>query len=244
MKSRTNMNKLLIMGAGGYTLEPESCLIDQYFIERIGKTSPKICLLPTACADRQETIERFNMYFQGHGAKTSHVSLFAVEMEDIESHLIQQDGIYITGGNTKSMLALWKEWGVEKALRKAYEAGVTICGISAGAMCFFDEGLSEILPNKYNRLDCLSFLPGSFCPHYAPGEERAMIFEEYIRGNKMKPGIGLEDGVALYFENGELSEILKSRNEAQAYRIGTIGEPEIIGIHNTTLHRTPNSQRL
>jgi dipeptidase E len=233
------MNKLLIMGAGGYTLERASCRIDKYFIERIGKSNPKICLLPTACAERQETIEKFNLYFRGYGATTSHVSLFTVEIEDIESHLIQQDGIYITGGNTKSMLALWKEWGVEKALRKAYEAGVTICGISAGAMCFFEEGLSEFFPNNYNHLDCLGFLSGSFCPHYAPGEERAIIFKDHIRLNKMKPGIGLEDGVALYYENGILSEILRSRDDAQAYRISTIGEPEIIKIHNTALHRTP-----
>lgn len=238
------MNKLLIIGAGGYTLEPDSYLIDQYFIERIGKTNPKICLLPTACADRPETIESFNVCFQGYGAKTSHISLFTVEIEDIESHLIQQDGIYITGGNTKSMLALWKEWGVEQALRKAYEAGVTICGISAGAMCFFDEGLSDYLPKHYGRLDCLGFLPGSFCPHYAPGGERALIFEKHIRDKKMKPGIGLEDGVALYFENGILSEIQKSRNKAQAYHIGTTGKPGTIEIHNTTLHRTPNSRRL
>jgi len=238
------MGKLLIMGAGGYTLEPESCTIDQYLLDKIEKEAPKICLLPTACGDRHETIEKFHQYFQNHGARTSHISLFQVEIEDMESHILQQDCIYITGGNTKSMLTLWKEWGVGKALRKAYEAGVVICGISAGAMCFFDEGLSEIFPNRYTNLDCLGFLSGSFCPHYSPGKERAMIFQEQIRINKMKPGIGLEDGIALYYENGVLLEIIRSRNDAQAYHIGKIGEPEIIDIHNTALHRTPNSRRL
>lgn len=222
------MGNLIIIGAGGYTLEAESCLIDQYFIERTGKSNPQICLLPTACGDRQETIENFNLYFRRYGAITSHISLFAIEMEDIESHLLQQDGIYITGGNTKSMLALWREWGVDQALRKAYESGVIICGISAGAMCFFDDGLSDFLPNQYSPLDCLGFLSGSFCPHYVPGGERALVFEEHIHGKKMKPGIGLEDGIALYFENGMLSEIIRSRNEAQAYRVGAIGKPELI----------------
>jgi peptidase E len=230
------MKKLLIMGAGGYTLEPASNLIDQYFIEKIGKTSPKICLLPTACAEQQGTIDKFGDYFQGYGAITSHVSLFAVEIEDIESHLIQQDGIYITGGNTRSMLALWKEWEVTQALKKAYEAGVVICGISAGAMCFFEEGLSDSLPSQYMRLDCLGYLSGSFCPHFDQGGERAMVFRKLIRDNKMKPGIALEDGIALYFENGILSEIIRSRNGAQAYRIDTKGQPVKIENHSTSLH--------
>lgn len=215
-------------------MEPESHLIDQFFLEKIGKRKPKICLLPTACGDSQETIDKFHANFQAYSAITSHVSLFAIEMEDVGAHLIRQDGIYITGGNTKSMLALWKEWGIDQALRTAYEAGVAICGISAGALCFFDEGLSGFLPDQYSHLDCLGFLSGSFCPHYNPGGERAVTFKEHIRTGKMKPGIGIEDGVALYFENGILSDMIKSRNKAQAYHIGADGKPELIEVHHAT----------
>lgn len=225
MKSRTKMGGLIVVGAGGYTLERESRVIDEYFIGKIGKRNPKICLLPTACGDRQETIERFHLYFQNHGAITSHVSLFAVEIRDIESHLLQQDGIYITGGNTRSMLALWREWGIDEGLRKASESGVLICGISAGAMSFFDEGYCDSRSSQYSPLKCLGFLEGSFCPHYIPGEERALSFQEHIRANKIMPGIGLEDGVALYYEAGKLSGILRSRRQAQVYQVNPAGEP-------------------
>jgi peptidase E len=203
-------------------------MIDDFFLNKVGKSNPRICLLPTACGDRQDTIERFHSFYQSHSAATSHVSLFSVEIEDMESHLLKQDGIYITGGNTKSMLALWREWGIDHALRKAYRTGVTICGISAGAMCFFEEGFSDSFADQYGTLKCLGFIRGSFCPHYIPGGTRAKVFQDYVRINKMKPGVGLEDGVALYYEDGRLLEVVRSREEAHAYRIKSTGESELI----------------
>jgi peptidase E len=187
-------------------------------------------MLPTACGERQESIDKFYNYFQIKSAKTSHISLFAPEIEDIDVFLASQDGIYITGGNTKSMLALWKEWGVDKALIKAYEAGVFIFGVSAGAMCFFEEGFSDSLPNQYKNISCLGILPGSFCPHYIHNELRARLYKENIRNNKTKPGIAVEDGVALYYVNGSLSEIIRSRDEANAYRIYSTGKIKIISV--------------
>ncbi len=224
------MGSLLVMGAGGYTLGPESEFLDRYFLRRIGKKNPRICLLPTACGDRQETVERFHAYFHSLGATTGQVSLFAVDIENIESHLLRQDGIYITGGNTRSMLALWREWGVDRALRKAYESEIVMCGVSAGAMSFFEEGFSDSQANRYSPLKCLGFLQGSFCPHYVPGRERALAFHEHIQTRKMKPGIGLEDGISLYYENGKLSEMIRSRNGVQAYRVDPSREPEPIEI--------------
>lgn len=222
------MKKLVVIGAGGYTLEPESQMIDEFFLKKVGKSNPKICLLPTACGDRQDTIERFHSFYQSRGAVASHVSVFVAETKDVELHLLQQDGIYITGGNTKSMLALWREWGIDRAIRKAYQAGIAICGISAGAMCFFEEGLSDSLADRYVPLKCLGLIEGSFCPHYVLDSERALTFQGHIRANRMKPGIGIEDGVALYCQNGKLSEIVKSRRQAQAYRVESSGEPGLI----------------
>jgi peptidase E len=218
------------MGAGGYTLEPSAEIIDDFLIKKIDKANPRICMLPTACGERQESIDKFYQYFQTKGAKASHISLFCPEIEDIDAHLAAQDAIYITGGNTKSMLALWKEWGVDKALIKAYEAGVFIFGVSAGAMCFFDEGFSDSFPNQYTNISCLGVLPGSFCPHYIRDEVRAKLYEKSIRNNKNKPGIAVEDGVALYYANGSLSEIIRTRDEANAYRIYSSGKIEIVSI--------------
>jgi peptidase E len=222
------MHKLLVMGAGGYTLEPSAEVIDSFFLEKIGKENPRICMLPTACGERQESIDKFYNYFMEKGAIASHISLFAPEIEDLDAYLASQDGIYITGGNTKSMLALWKEWGVDKALINAYNSGVFICGISAGAMCFFEEGLSDSFPNQYKVLGCFGILSGSFCPHYIQNEKRAMLYKDNIQNNKTKPGIAVEDGIALYYENGLLTEIIRSRAEANVYRIYSTGNIEII----------------
>lgn len=213
--------KLLLMGAGGYTLEPESQVIDQYFLAMTKRKTPKICLLPTASGDSRSTIDHFHRAFQQYGAITSAISLFAPETEDIAAHLLQQDGIYITGGNTKSMLALWREWGVDLALRNAYENGVAICGISAGAICCFAEGFSDSMATGFTPLAGLGFLSGSFCPHYTPGGRRATAYEKEVKGRTIQPGIAVEDGVSLYYENECFTEMFASRIAAAAFCVAT-----------------------
>ena len=79
-------------------------------------------------------------------------------------------------------------------------------------MYFFEEGLSDFLPDKYCKLNCLGLLKGSFCPHYPPKNNRGTLFKKLINTKKIKPGIGIEDGTALYFENGVLKEIVDLKN--------------------------------
>jgi dipeptidase E len=208
------MGTLILMGAGGYTLEPESEVLDRVFLSYIHKPRPHICLLPTASGDRQETIDQFHAKFQEYGAQTSHISLFMPEIDDIDEYLLKADGIYITGGNTKSMLALWREWSVDNALIKAYEANIPIAGISAGALCFYEEGLTDSLSTGYCKIRGLGIIKGSFCPHYYSGTQRASSYENAISSGDLKAGIGLGDGVALTYEEGVLTQIVKSRNSA------------------------------
>jgi dipeptidase E len=220
------METLILMSAGGYTLEPESEMLDRFFLSFVKKLRPHICLLPTASGDRSETIERFHTKFGEYGAKTSHISLFMPETDDIEGHLLKTDGIYITGGNTKSMLALWREWSVDLALVKAYKAGIPIAGISAGAMCFYEQGFSDSFDSGYQKIKGLGILKGSFCPHFSPGNERAALYENSIKSGKLKSGIGVGDGVALRYQEGVLTEIIKSRSSAICEFVSANGKQE------------------
>ena len=214
------------MGAGGYTLVPESESLDRVFLSFVCKPKPHICLLPTACGDRSATIEGFHTKFGEYGAKTSHISLFMPEIGNIGEHLLKADGIYITGGNTKSMLALWREWSVDSALVKAYKAGIPIAGISAGAICFYEQGFTDSFASGYQKIVGFGILKGSFCPHYSSGTERALLYENSIKSGKLKAGLGVGDGVALIYQDEILTQIVKSRDSALCEFVSVDGKTE------------------
>jgi peptidase E len=156
--------------------------------------------------------------------RPTHLSLFRPATADIESFLLENDIIYAGGGNTRSMLAVWREWGLDTILRKAWEQGILLAGISAGGVCWFEEALSDYVPGEYNKLTCLGFLPGSSCPHYDSEPDRKPIFRRMIFAGELAPGIAADDGVALHYAGTELLRVVSSRPQARAYRISRNSE--------------------
>jgi dipeptidase E len=115
------------------------------------------------------------------------------------------------------MLVIWKEWGLDNILKKAYNNGILLCGISAGSICWFEEGLTDSIPNQLNKLDCLGILEGSNCPHFDGEKERQDIYKNKIRSGKMKKGIACDDGVGLHFINNKLEKVISSKADSFAY---------------------------
>jgi len=153
------------MGGGGFSTEPENPLLDKYILAQSKKKSPKICFIANASGDSQSYIMGFYNFFRKQKCIPSHLSFFN-RGTDIEKFILTQDILYVGGGNTKNMLALWKEWGLDKIILKAYRKGIILCGISAGSICWFEEGLTDSIPNQLNKLKCLGILKGSNCPHF------------------------------------------------------------------------------
>jgi len=122
----------------------------------------------------------------------SWTSLFGIVKPGWREHLLAQDIIYVGGGNTRSMICLWREWGADEVLREAYEAGILLCGVSAGAICWFEQGVTDsVWP--LGVLPCLGLLPGSCCPHYDSEAERrptstASCTESSSRVRRRTPG--------------------------------------------------------
>jgi dipeptidase E len=213
------MKQIIALGGGGFSMEPENPLLDLYILRQAKKEKPKICFIPTASGDAADYIEQFYKAFQQHDCVPTHLSLFKPPTEDLESFVLAQDILYVGGGNTRNMLVLWKEWGLDRVLRQAYENGVILSGMSAGAMCWFEEGVTSSISGQMTKLRCLGFLDGSCCPHYHGEKDWRGTYQKLILFREIKNGFAIDDGAALHFINGELIRAVSSRPHAKAYRV-------------------------
>ncbi|WP_181351306.1 Type 1 glutamine amidotransferase-like domain-containing protein [Thalassobacillus sp. CUG 92003] len=213
------MNQIVAFGGGGFSMEPENPLLDSYILNQSDKTTPKICFIPTASVDSDNYISRFYDFFEKHQCHPSHLSLFKPPTRDLESFLLEKDIIYVGGGNTKNLLVLWKEWGIDSILNKAWEQGVVLAGISAGSICWFEEGVTDSFGDKLEPIKCLGFLKGSNCPHYDGEANRRASYQELVAKGKIDSGFATDDGVALHYIDQELSKIVSYRPNARAYKV-------------------------
>lgn len=224
------MKQIIALGGGGFSMEPENPLLDQYILQQSNKSLPKLCFLPTASGDADNYITRYYNFFDKQPCKPSHLSLFSPPSRDLEGFLLEQDIIYVGGGNTKNLLALWREWGLDDILRKAWTKGIILAGISAGSICWFEEGVTDSFGDGLEPISCLGLLKGSNCPHYDGEVERRPAYQSLIASGSLQPGIAVDDGVALHFINEEIVHIVSSRPSAKAYRVEydqTINEIEL-----------------
>jgi dipeptidase E len=188
----------------------------RYILRQTHAKRPRVCLLATASGDAQYYIRRFHRVLHSLGAIVSHHSLFDSQAEDAERLLLKQDVIFVGGGNTRNMLALWKLWHIDAIVRTAYERGVVLAGTSAGALCWFRSGLTDSFPRRLAPLTGLGYLSGSFCPHYDSEPKRRPIFRRLIADKRLPSGYGVDDCVALHFKDERLWKSVRSKRTANA----------------------------
>lgn len=213
------MKQIIAMGGGGFSMEPENLLLDQYILQQAKASKPKVCFLPTASGDADSYIDRYYQAFRSLSCDPSHLSLFKPSTRDLEGFLLDKDIIYVGGGNTKCMLALWREWGIDSIIRKAYESGIVLAGLSAGSICWFEEGTTDSYGEGLETIKGLGLLKGSHSPHYDGEENRRPLYHSFIEKGDLKAGYAADDGAALHFINGELSNVVSSREFASAYKV-------------------------
>jgi peptidase E len=211
------MRQVVAFGGGGFSMESGNPLLDDYVIGLTGKAEPRLCFLPTASGDADHYLVRFYNAFRDR-ARASHISLFRRErgVEDVRAHLLSQDIVYVGGGSLLSLLGVWRAHGIDEILREAWEAGVIMCGLSAGSLCWFSEVVSGY-HGEVNRVPGMGFLPHSNAVHYNEGDRRAAFHRHLMDG--MPAGFAAEDGAALRFVGDELVEVISSRPEARAYKL-------------------------
>lgn len=228
------MQQIITLGGGGFSIKPDNPLLDTYILKQAHTPRPRICFLPTASGDADNYITRFYDFFNQHDCEPTHLSLFNPPTRDIEGFLLSQDILYVGGGNTKNLLALWKDWGLVDVLRKAWEQGIILAGLSAGAICWFEEGVTDSFGDGLEPIQCLGFLKGSSCPHYDGDEKRRPAYHHLIENNKLQAGIAMDDGVAVHYKGQEVYTIVSSRAHAKAYHVHNqhnLVEEELPTIH-------------
>jgi dipeptidase E len=171
--------QIIAIGGGGFYRNSENLALEKYIIHQAGSAEPKVAFVPTASAEPDNYLVSFYTAFLKLGCRPSHLSFFK-RTPDLRSYLLSQDVIYVGGGNTKSMLAVWREWGVPEILREAWESGIVLAGISAGAICWFEQGLTDSWADRLRPLDCLGFLPGSCCSHYDSEPKRRPSYHQLL----------------------------------------------------------------
>ena len=209
------------MGGGGFSMEPGNPLLDEFVLSLARSPRPRVCFLPTASGDADSYTVRFYRAFATLDCQLDDLRLFNREVLDLESYIRGQDVIYVGGGNTANMLAVWRTHGLDRILRRAWEEGVVLCGLSAGMNCWFTQsvtdsfGVSRLAPLH----DGLGLLPGSCCPHYDGEAERRPVFQALIAAGELADGLAADDGAALVFHGETLNEVVASRPEAAGYRV-------------------------
>ena len=160
-----NTKNIVAIGGGGFGRSLGPLLIEKYIISLVKKKSPKICFIPTASGDNNLYKLNFYRAFSTLNCKTSHIDFFS-RTEDLKRKVFDQDILFVGGGNTKSMLAIWKEWNFDEILINAYKNGIVMSGVSAGAICWFSKGITDSFADKLELIDCLGILDGVACPHF------------------------------------------------------------------------------
>jgi dipeptidase E len=214
--------QIVALGGGGFSMERDSSALDDYVLSLTESERPRVCFLPTASGDADHYVVRFYRRFAA-GCETSHVSLFRRDQgtggveDDLASHLLAQDLIYVGGGNVVSMLGAWRAHGLDDVLRRAWRKGIVLCGPSAGSLCWFQEALSAF-HGAPRGVRGLGLLPYSNCVHYDAEPRRRAEYHRFV-GDGMLPGFAAEDGVALHFRRTRLHGAVSSRPDGCAYRV-------------------------
>ncbi|MAG29769.1 MAG: peptidase E [Deltaproteobacteria bacterium] len=209
--------QIIALGGGGFSTGSEPGL-DTYLLRQSRSTTPRVGFIGTASGDAESYRLKFYARFSKLDCRPSHLSFFG-RTPNLEAWILGQDLIFVGGGNSKSMLAVWRDWGLPAILRRAADAGTLLTGISAGAICWFESGVTDSASSGLAPLGCLGFLPGSACPHYSGEAERRPGYERMVGSGEIVPGFAIDDGAALHFVNARATRVVVGRPGAKVYRV-------------------------
>ena len=209
---------IIAIGGGGFGRNPNHRKIEKYILELTGKGKPNVVFFPTASAENQAYIIQFYKCFTKISCEPSHVTFFQ-RTPRLDSIINKADVIYVGGGNTKSMLAVWQEWKLDKLLLKAYNNGKILCGVSAGAICWFEQGITDSWASNLNVMDCLGFLPEMACPHYQEEKDRRPDVHKMLKQGKCGPGWAIDGGAAIHFKNGKYYKSIQFYSDSYVHYV-------------------------
>jgi dipeptidase E len=226
------------MGGGGFTMEPGNPLLDDFVLSLARSDEPRILFLPTASGDTSDQINAFKSRFHGRLCVHEHVSLFRMRetTRPLAEMIAEQDVIYVGGGSMRNLLALWRAHEVDDMLLRAWRSGTVLAGLSAGAMCWFQGGVTRS-SGPPQVIEGLGILPGSLTVHADGEPERLPVWLSAVKSGELPGGWALDDGVGMLMEGDHPVRIVSSRPGAGAGRADAVAcelvrrriEPELLG---------------
>lgn len=225
MAAVNNPGHIVAMGGGGFSAGPDKTLIDDFILSLSPRQPAKVCFVPTASAESAAYLVRFYRAFSGRALATD-LTLFdppalprqPSHTSKLDTFIAAQDIIYVGGGNTANLLAMWRTHGLDKLLREAWMRGTILCGVSAGMICWFRGGVTDSFGGLEALTDGLGLIDATACPHYDGEAERRPTYHRLI-GDGLPWGYAADDGAALHFRGTELVEVVSSQANAAAYRV-------------------------
>lgn len=207
-------------------MEDSPSAIDRYLVQLAGSAKPRVCFISTASGDPPEMIEKFYAAFEPLDCECSHLAFFrkpfpsSLPLSDFAAPLLRQHVVFVGGGNTRSALAVWREWGLHEVLRQAWSQGVLRSGMSAGALCWFVRGLTDSNWGAgLQPMTGLGFLPGACCVHYDGDPTRRPALHAAVNNGVFESALAIDDGAAVLFSGSEISHAVTWQPNAAAYRV-------------------------
>ncbi|MFE6554251.1 Type 1 glutamine amidotransferase-like domain-containing protein [Streptomyces sp. NPDC004096] len=216
--------RLALLG-GGFSTDGDG-LLDDWALDQVPVPRPKMCFIPTASGDAPAYIEQFFEAYQSRSCESSVLCLFRRELNDdaLRTFLLSQDVVYVGGGNTANMLAVWRAHGVDRLLCEAFNRGTLLCGISAGANCWAEGSHTDSFGPLTHLSDGLGLLSGSVCPHYDSEPGRRSSYQEAVANDALPAGWAVEDGVGALFTGGLLTDSVTRTPQTCLYRVEPSGD--------------------
>ena len=209
---------IIAIGGGGFGANPGQGIIEKYILKQTKKKNPKICFIPTATGDNEAYKVNYYSTFTNLDCCPSHLDFFK-RTPDLNDLILNQDAIFVGGGNTKSMLAVWREWGLDKILKKAYLNGTVMSGVSAGAICWFQNGITDSWASSLKMMPCLNFIKGTCCPHYDEEPERKPTVKNFLLRNKVKNVYAVDGGAALHIKDEKIFKSIIFKKNKSSYLV-------------------------
>lgn len=212
--------KLICIG-GGEIKDRTTLKIDEYIVrlakERAGDRRANALFLPTASHDHMPYYNSFHKVYTGLFDVKTDVALCAyrdVDFEKMKAKFEKADVVYVGGGDTVYMMQRWKEIGLLPLIEDAYARGVILCGLSAGAICWFSDIYTDSASSgegeKYSMYRGLGWVNEKISPHYAA---RMLDFDKLLCYNDAV-AYGIEDDSALILRDNVVVGSLTSGGNA------------------------------
>jgi len=201
-------------------LSPDGApLLVVYAARLTGAAAPKICILNTAAGDDPGAYLRSYQMLGSIPGTLTHLQLFPMpNVSDPADLLLSQDLIFVGGGSVANMLAVWRVHGVDEIMRRAWEAGIVLSGVSAGAICWFTSGTTDSFGLELRPFTSgIGLLPASYCPHYDSESRRRPLYQSLVADGTLPPGYACDDGAAAHFVDDNLAAIVTDGRQPGGY---------------------------